>query len=44
MRKQFNLQLFAAPTGTTVTADLEPGISIDILLESVQISMNYKIY
>ena len=29
MRKQFNLQLFAAPTGTTVTADLEPGISID---------------
>ena len=29
MRKQFNLQLFAAPTNTTVTTDLEPGISID---------------
>ena len=28
MRKQFNLQLFAAPTNTTVTTDLEPGISI----------------
>ena len=29
MRKQFNLQLFATPTNTTVTTDLEPGISID---------------
>ena len=36
MRKQFNLQLFAAPTNTTF-------LSI-ILLESVQILMNYKIY
>ena len=27
MRKQFNLQLFVAPTNTTVTTDLEPGIS-----------------
>lgn len=29
MKNLFNLQMFAAPTNTTVTADLEPAISID---------------
>ena len=42
MRKQFNLQLFAAPTNTTVTTDLEPGISIDYT--SRISSMSYKTY
>ena len=31
MTKKFNLQLFAAATGTTVKADLEPAISVDMI-------------
>lgn len=29
--KRFNLQLFAAPTGETLTTDVEPAISIDLV-------------
>ncbi len=30
MKNKFNLQRFAAETGTTTAADLEPAISIDL--------------
>lgn len=31
MKKYFDLQLFAAPVNETVTADVEPAISVDLV-------------
>lgn len=36
MKKKMNLQLFAAPTNTTVAADLEPAISVDFVTRITQ--------
>lgn len=35
-KKKMNLQLFAAPTNTTVAADLEPAISVDFVTRITQ--------